>query len=67
MPAVTVGSLEPRAEFRTLCTGRLGTVMGVARKRGEVAVEAIVEPLPGQGLVGVAVWLHPEVKVEVAA
>jgi hypothetical protein len=62
-----VGELPPGAEFRTLGTGRLGTVMAKAVKRGELAVETIVEPLEHEGTVGVTRWLHPDVQVEVAA
>ena len=62
-----IGALDPGTEFRTLGTGRLGTVMTKAMKRGEFAVETIVEPLESESKVGVTRWLHPDVQVEVAA
>jgi len=61
---LAVGELPDGAEFRTVLTRRLGTVISKVTKRKERAVEAIIEPLGGQGL-GETVWLHPEVKVEV--
>ena len=62
-----VGLLPVGAEFRTLGTGRLGTVMAKTLKRGELAVETICEPLEHEGPVGVVRRLHPDVQVEVAA